>query len=75
MTDHHPECPTQASDYRTFPGGYFADGCTCGPCEKCDDDGMVERYMGADAGGYSYHDVPMVCPTCDGTKIDPEANY
>ena len=60
--EHHPGC------------GDYGPGCWCGPCKVCDE-GYVERYMGPDAGGYSYMDVPVECPTCNGTMIDPEGGW
>lgn len=60
---HHPECPLAGLDYDDPMAA-----CNCEPCERCDDEGMVDVYLGAGHGGYSYHDVPMPCPDCEGTK-------
>ena len=56
--DHHPDC----GDYGE---------CACGPCERCDEDGMVDHDVpDPDIG---WRAVYQTCPTCEGSKIDPEA--
>ena len=56
--DCHPQC------------GEYGE-CACGPCTECDDDGMVDRDIPDPHIGWKAVYGP--CPTCDGTKVDPEA--